>query len=141
MKRSSRAELARQTVQVVEQGHYQAPSGRKVNIAGEVRRCLAGTEYFAPELLEVLKQEVLRHPALGLAGSCEVANETTLSGISRLVGERAGPVAALNFASARNPGGGFLGGSQAQEESLARSSALYASLISPQVGEYQIAAL
>lgn len=34
----------------------------------------------------------------------------------------------LNFASARNPGGGFLGGSQAQEESLARSSALYASL-------------
>jgi len=34
-------------------------------------------------------------------------------------------VLALNFASAKNPGGGFLGGSQAQEESLARSSALY----------------
>jgi uncharacterized protein (TIGR02452 family) len=35
----------------------------------------------------------------------------------------------LNFASAKNPGGGFLSGSQAQEESLARSSALYASLM------------
>jgi uncharacterized protein (TIGR02452 family) len=34
----------------------------------------------------------------------------------------------LNFASARNPGGGFQNGSQAQEESLARSSALYPSL-------------
>lgn len=40
-----------------------------------------------------------------------------------------GPVAALNFASAKNPGGGFLAGSQAQEESLPRSSALYASLL------------
>lgn len=35
----------------------------------------------------------------------------------------------LNFASARNPGGGFLGGSQAQEESLARSSGLYPCLM------------
>ena len=35
----------------------------------------------------------------------------------------------MNFASAKNPGGGFLGGSQAQEESLARSSSLYPSLL------------
>jgi uncharacterized protein (TIGR02452 family) len=34
-------------------------------------------------------------------------------------------VLALNFASARHPGGGFLKGSQAQEESLARASGLY----------------
>jgi uncharacterized protein (TIGR02452 family) len=32
----------------------------------------------------------------------------------------------LNFASAKNPGGGFQMGARAQEESLARSSALYA---------------
>jgi len=37
-------------------------------------------------------------------------------------------IVALNFASAKHPGGGFLGGSQAQEESLARCSSLYENL-------------
>jgi len=36
----------------------------------------------------------------------------------------------LNFASAKNPGGGFQSGAQAQEESIARSSTLYPSLVS-----------
>jgi uncharacterized protein (TIGR02452 family) len=67
----------------------------------------------------------------------EVANETTLSAVVRLLSEDAGRrVLALNFASAKNPGGGFLGGSQAQEESLARASGLYA-CIAPMTGYYE----
>ncbi|KAF8489677.1 hypothetical protein JB92DRAFT_1361501 [Gautieria morchelliformis] len=40
-------------------------------------------------------------------------------------------VGVLNFASAKNPGGGFLSGAQAQEETIARSSTIYQSLTSP----------
>src|SRR5262249_19617379 len=57
----------------------------------------------------------------------EVVNETTLHAARRLLeGDRGARVLALNFASARHPGGGFLKGSQAQQESLARASGLYA---------------
>ena len=37
-------------------------------------------------------------------------------------------IGVLNFASAKKPGGGFINGAQAQEESIARSSTLYPSL-------------
>ncbi len=51
----------------------------------------------------------------------EVTKETTLE-CMRAMGQDKTLV--LSFASAKRPGGGYLGGAQAQEESLARSSAL-----------------
>ena len=55
---------------------------------------------------------------------------TALAAAYRIVVlEKCGALAILNFASAKNPGGGFSSGSQAQEESLARSSGLYSSII------------
>jgi uncharacterized protein (TIGR02452 family) len=56
-----------------------------------------------------------------------VTHRSTLSAAHEL-SRQYGNITALNFASAKYPGGGFLAGAQAQEESLARASGLYACL-------------
>lgn len=127
MSRPQRAAQARETVAIIERGSYHSASGRHVDITEPVRACLDATRFYAPEDLERLRQDVLSRSGGGFSTTFEVVNETTLSGVSRVLARGDGPVAMLNFASAKNPGGGFLNGSQAQEESLARSSALYAS--------------
>jgi uncharacterized protein (TIGR02452 family) len=127
MKRSTRADLARGTVEIVERGSYRSASGRAVDIAHSIRACLKATRYYPPEEVERLREDALGHRGTDQSTVFEVVNETTLSGIARVLSLGQGPVAVLNFASAKNPGGGFLNGSHAQEESLARSSALHAS--------------
>ncbi|HVK14120.1 MAG TPA: TIGR02452 family protein [Gemmataceae bacterium] len=128
MNRSTRMAVAHETVEIVKRGFYDLPDGRRVRTTPAVRACLETTRYFPPDELKAVRDDALTRP-VGEPTVIEVHNETTLSGITRLLAADSGPVAALNFASAMNPGGGFLNGSQAQEESLARSSALYASLL------------
>ena len=55
-------------------------------------------------------------------------NCSTVDAVLRLSREGAVNPGVLNFASAKNPGGGFLNGAMAQEESIAASSGLYQTL-------------
>ncbi|MBY0527923.1 MAG: TIGR02452 family protein [Gemmataceae bacterium] len=119
MKRSTAAELGRETVRILEVGRYRNPVGETVDIADAIARSVAGTCSYPPDAS-------LPGTRLGNQQTrIEVENESTLTAAHRLVQAGYRP-AALNFASARHPGGGFLGGARAQEESLARSSGLYA---------------
>lgn len=127
--RTGRANLAKTTLQVLDVGRYVNPQGESVSIAEAMEACNAASEYFASGELEQLRAEVVSAPCPYAETRFELENETTLEGAHTLaLRGNAGRIGVLNFASAKNPGGGFLGGSQAQEESLARSSALYGSL-------------
>ncbi|HEX7688642.1 MAG TPA: TIGR02452 family protein [Burkholderiaceae bacterium] len=134
--RDGRAALARETLAIVDAGRYVAPDGRPVDIGDAVRACVASTYLVLPEAREALAARVAAIGAFDADVAVELTAETTLAAARRLAGRGFACVGVLNFASARHPGGGFLGGSQAQEESLARSSALHASLTSPAAEPY-----
>ena len=105
--------IARETVSIAEGGRYEH-EGRTVHIGEQVALAVAGTRLHLPD-------EELRVSTGTRTPLIEVTGESSLVAARRLGGD----VACLVFASARNPGGGFLNGAQAQEESLARASALY----------------
>jgi uncharacterized protein (TIGR02452 family) len=115
-------EVAAQTVAIVSEGRYTAPSGRTVAIADDVWAAAGGTRLYQPD-------EPLPDPQGTATARVEVTTESTVEAGRRLSRNQAGPdAAALVFASARNPGGGFLRGAKAQEEDIARASALQACL-------------
>ncbi|MDP5316225.1 TIGR02452 family protein [Streptomyces poriferorum] len=115
--------IARETEAIVEAGHYRAPQGREVSIERALTAALSGTGLYGPEPLHVAALDGNRTPRI------EVTGESSLQAAARMTGEGPGKVAVLNYASARNPGGGYLNGAQAQEEALCRGSALYATLL------------
>ncbi len=129
MNRNARIEAARHTLSVLDAGEYALADGAKVSIRAELDACVAATVLHEPAELAALVADLRTRPATGAPAQIEVVNETTLRGISQLHRAAAAHIGVLNFASARNPGGGFQSGSQAQEESLARSSGLHASLM------------
>ena len=132
MGRHDRARLGQETVEILKAGQYHAPSGGIVSLREQLRDCVSGTQLYQPQDVPADIAAALG-PAQNLATRIEVTPESTLTAARRLAEEEAAqPPLCLNFASAKHPGGGFLGGSQAQEESLARSSGLYASLNSQQ---------
>ncbi|MGW0959713.1 TIGR02452 family protein [Streptomyces gelaticus] len=115
--------IARETEAIVEAGRYRTNDGREVSIERALTTALSGTRLYGPEPVPVAALDSDRTPAV------EVTGESSLEAARRMTGEGPGKVAVLNYASARNPGGGYLNGAQAQEEALCRGSALYATLL------------
>jgi uncharacterized protein (TIGR02452 family) len=112
------AALAAQTIEILHSGEYRSPSGVRVVIGDAVARAVAGTRLHLPDE-DLAGGDPVSNPVV------EVTPESTLE-----AGRRLGPgAAALVFASARNPGGGFLSGAKAQEEDIARASGLHSCLL------------
>lgn len=118
MNKNYRVEIANKTLEIIKNGFYEY-KGNKIVVEKELEESIKNTFTIAPNDWDAILKTPIENQF-----ETEIVTKNC-STIEALVQEKNGKICVLNFASAKNPGGGFLGGASAQEESLARSSNLY----------------
>ena len=120
--------IAQQTIEFLENGRIPTDAGTFVDFAAQQTAAVEGTRLYTPDQLQTLLTSSPDCDEANLA--IEVTDETTQVAAHRLVHlEGVNDLVLLNFASARNPGGGFIRGAKAQEEDVTRCSGLYPCLL------------
>jgi uncharacterized protein (TIGR02452 family) len=120
---------AQETLRILTEGKYTNSAGETIEFLSAQEMAVKKTVLYPPQQsYELLEKQVsgtsTQQPRI------EVTNETTQVAANRLVRlEGCTDLVLLSFASARNPGGGFINGAKAQEEDLARCSGIYPCLL------------
>lgn len=125
MKQSTRIEIAKRTLEIADKGQYEH-NNTLIDVKLEIKKTVEKTYTIAPDdWSKTLEEFNTKKDSLKFDTNTQILNGSSIKAIEQA--PKGLKTAILNFASAKNPGGGFLGGASAQEESLARSSSLYAS--------------
>ncbi|WP_294240235.1 TIGR02452 family protein [uncultured Chryseobacterium sp.] len=120
--------IAKDTLEILARKYYINENNERISIKNELEASTRGTVLFSSEeLAELTEKEI---PEKHFETRFEVWRCSSLKAILQLAEEEdQEKIMCLNFASAKNPGGGFINGAEAQEESLARTSGLHESLL------------
>ena len=106
--RSQRAAIGKETVEILKQGFYRNQQQETINIQEYLKAAIKNSIHYSEKDFSQVFSQLRKKQVI------ENLNQIQFD-----------IVLCLNFASAKNPGGGFLNGSQAQEDSLAKATGLY----------------
>lgn len=124
---------ALEVVDICKKGSYLV-SNNEIKFADKMFNCMKDTFYISASKTYVTPERFSGLKTFENSVKIELTGEKTVDAILRL--KDAENVGVLNFASARHPGGGFMTGAQAQEESLCLCSGLYSCLITMEARKY-----
>lgn len=128
-----RKAMAKETLEIIKRGYYEpvfhkdAGQKTRITIKEDMERSVRHSTLISPADGEKILEKYRAYAGHGQP-EIRLENISTVEAIHILASERKTDIGVLNFASAKNPGGGFLNGAKAQEETLTISSTLYPTL-------------